>query len=71
MDLKKGDEVLVLDRVNETWWWVELGGVAGYVPANHLSRDRATVDPDEDRWQDDEYFSSYDTLVRRDFEYSG
>lgn len=62
MSVKEGDELIVLDRVNESWWWVELGGVAGYVPANHLSCD-PVVDPEEDRWQDDEYFSSYNTLV--------
>ena len=64
LDLMEGDEVRVLERVNESWWWVQLRGVTGYVPANHLSQALShDSDEEEDRWQDEEYFSSYETLV--------
>lgn len=51
-----------MEKVNDTWWWAEVDGVMGYVPTNHLS-DVSPVEG-EDRWQDNEYFSSYNTLVR-------
>ena len=54
----EGDEVKVLEKVNEEWWWVELGGMVGYVPSSHLSCDFST-----DPWQDDEYFTSYQAPV--------
>ena len=47
----------VLEKVNETWWWVELNDEIGYAPANHLSLEQPDV------WQDDYYFSSYEALV--------
>ena len=53
----------VLEKVNETWWWAEVNDVIGYVPTNHLSD--SCPGEGADRWQDDEYFSSYNTLVRR------
>ena len=51
----------VLEKVNDTWWWVEMNGEVGYAPANHLSPGQLV---EEDTWQNDEYFSSYDALVR-------
>lgn len=51
----------VLDKVNESWWWVEVSDEFGYVPANHLSSEPPVA---EDAWQNDEYFSSYEALVR-------
>ena len=63
LSLSEGDVVDVLEKVNETWWWAEVDGETGYVPTNHLSE----TCPSEgvDRWQDVEYFSSYNTLVSR------
>lgn len=55
--LSHGDEVIVQEKVNDSWWWVELNGELGYVPANHLSPGNLA------EWQNDEYFSSYDALV--------
>lgn len=63
LSLTEGDEVSVVEKVNDTWWWAEVDGVMGYVPTNHLSDVSPTEG--EDRWQDNEYFSSYNTLVRR------
>ena len=51
----------VLEKVNESWWWAEVGDELGYVPANHLSSESPVA---EDMWQNDEYFSSYEALVR-------
>jgi protein arginine N-methyltransferase 2 len=52
--------VIVVEKVNDAWWWGEVDGAMGYVPTNHLS----DSSPAEgvDRWQDNEYFSSYNTL---------
>ena len=61
LSLSEGDEVVVLEKVNGTWWWAELDGVTGYVPTNHLSS--SCPGEGADRWQDHEYFSSYNTLV--------
>lgn len=62
IDLSEGDEVMVLERVSSEWWWVEVGGAFGYVPSNHLS-EKSPLEEVEDQWQDDEYFSSYSSLV--------
>ena len=62
IDLSEGDEVMVLERVSSEWWWVEVGGAFGYVPSNHLS-EKSPSEEVEDQWQDDEYFSSYSSLV--------
>lgn len=62
LSLTEGDEVSVVEKVNDTWWWAEVDSVMGYVPTNHLSDVLPTEG--EDRWQDNEYFSSYNTLVR-------
>ena len=54
--------MLVLERVNDKWWWVELEGRVGYAPANYLN----PIDEQEDKWQNEEYFSSYSSLVRHE-----
>ena len=64
LSLRCGDEVKVLEKVNDTWWWVEVNGEVGYAPVNHLSSEQPI---EEDAWQNDEYFSSYDALVRDNF----
>jgi hypothetical protein len=57
LSLRGGDEVKVLEKVNDTWWWVEVNGEVGYAPANHLSSEQQVA------WENKEYFSSYDALV--------
>jgi len=47
----------VLEQVNSEWWWAELDGSYGYVPGSHL-----TTEP-IDRWENEEYFGSYSSLV--------
>ena len=64
LSLRCGDEVKLLEKVNDTWWWVEVNGEVGYAPANHLSSEQPV---EEDTWQNDEYFSSYDALVSDNF----
>ncbi|MEQ2262698.1 hypothetical protein XENORESO_019531 [Xenotaenia resolanae] len=62
-----GDKLLVHAKPSADWWWAELQGVIGYVPASYLRQDAAEDEDDtslEDPWQDDEYFGSYGTLVR-------
>ncbi|KAM4697862.1 protein arginine N-methyltransferase 2 [Rhinophrynus dorsalis] len=60
LTLKKGDRVLLLSVVTPDWWWVEHGGVCGYVPASHFCE--AYNEEEDDPWQDEEYFGSYKTL---------
>lgn len=71
----RGDRLLVHSKPCEDWWWAELRGDTGYVPASHLlqcrlsSTTRDAFGPGEqeeealeDPWQDEEYFGSYATL---------
>ncbi|KAL5489482.1 hypothetical protein EMCRGX_G018576 [Ephydatia muelleri] len=63
LDLQQGEKVAVLEKVNSTWWWVEVSGRTGYVPANHLTTDNPiSAQETDDIWQDGEYFSSYGSL---------
>lgn len=59
-----GDKLLVHSKPSADWWWAELQGVIGYVPARYLRPGAAEAGDDslEDPWQDDEYFGSYGTL---------
>lgn len=50
------------NKSSADWWWAELQGEIGYVPASYLRLDGA--EEGDDPWQDDEYFGSYGTLVR-------
>ena len=52
---------MVLEKMSSDWWWAEVNELIGYVPVNHLSENNPLEEVD--RWQDDEYFSSYGTLV--------
>lgn len=61
LSFSSGDKLLVLSKSSSDWWWAELQGVKGYVPANYLRPDGAEEDP----WQDEEYFGTYGTLVRK------
>ena len=51
----------ILQKSNESWWWVELNGCQGYVPVNHLTAES----PQQAYWQDEEYFGNYSSLVRQ------
>lgn len=70
LSISSGDRLLVHAKPSPDWWWAELSGVIGYVPANHLRQDAAQEESEgdasteEDPWQDEEYFGSYGTLVR-------
>ena len=56
-------------RPSADWWWAELRGVRGYAPASYLRREEEEEEEEdvsvEDPWQDEEYFGSYGTLVRK------
>ncbi|XP_058510776.1 protein arginine N-methyltransferase 2 isoform X2 [Solea solea] len=61
------DKLLVHAKPSSDWWWAELHGVIGYVPASYLRPVGAAKERDEetcleDPWQDEEYFASYGTL---------
>lgn len=69
LSISGGDRLLVHAKPSPDWWWAELSGVIGYVPANHLRQDAAEEEVEgdaspDDPWQDEEYFGSYGTLVR-------
>lgn len=57
-------------KPSRDWWWAELRGVRGYVPASYLRTGAVAEEEEEedasleDPWQDEEYFGSYGTLVR-------
>ncbi|KAM9804684.1 protein arginine N-methyltransferase 2 [Neosynchiropus ocellatus] len=60
-----GDRLLVHVKADTEWWWAELQGVCGYVPAKYLRQEGEEPEEDalpEDPWQDEEYFDSYGTL---------
>lgn len=52
-------------KPSSDWWWAELSGVIGYIPASHVCPGGATEEDTSmpDPWQDEEYFNSYGTLV--------
>ena len=57
--------LLVHAKPTSVWWWAELHGVIGYVPASLLRQEpNEEEEALEDPWQDEEYFGSYGTLVR-------
>lgn len=67
LSFNAGDKLLVRTKPSPEWWWAELQGVTGYVPASYLRLEAAEEEEDtslDDPWQDEEYFGSYGTLVR-------
>ncbi|XP_029937409.1 protein arginine N-methyltransferase 2 isoform X2 [Myripristis murdjan] len=63
LSFSSGDRLLVHAKTSCEWWWAELHGVFGYVPAGYLHRGADGDDISaEDPWQDEEYFGSYGTL---------
>lgn len=67
LSFSSGDALLVHAKPSSEWWWAELRGVIGYVPASYLCPGGDAEEEDdtstEDPWQDEEYFGSYGTLV--------
>uniref|UniRef100_A0A3P8VNL8 Protein arginine N-methyltransferase 2 n=1 Tax=Cynoglossus semilaevis TaxID=244447 RepID=A0A3P8VNL8_CYNSE len=61
-----GDRLLVHAKPSSDWWWAELSGVIGYIPASHVCPGGATEEDTSmpDPWQDEEYFDSYGTLQK-------
>ncbi|XP_029315074.1 protein arginine N-methyltransferase 2 isoform X2 [Cottoperca gobio] len=68
LSFSSGDTLLVHSKPSSEWWWAELKGDIGYVPASYLRQDAAAAaaeeeeEEDEDPWQDEEYFGSYGKL---------
>lgn len=58
LSITKGQQLKVVQKTSDCWWWAELNGCYGYVPANHLSN----LSPQQRYWQDDEYFGNYSSL---------
>ncbi|XP_061736108.1 protein arginine N-methyltransferase 2-like [Nerophis ophidion] len=61
LSVNRGDRLIVHAKPSSDWWWAELQGVKGYVPASHLHQGDA-AEEEEDPWQDEEYFGNYGTL---------
>ena len=57
LSFQRGENIRVLERVNEDWIWADIGGVLGYVPVNHVENPERFEEME--KWQDDEYFESY------------
>ncbi|XP_028398893.1 protein arginine N-methyltransferase 2-like [Dendronephthya gigantea] len=57
LSFSRGENILVVERVNQDWLWANIEGSLGYVPANHVEHP-ARVEEME-KWQDEEYFESY------------
>lgn len=64
LSFRKGDVLKILDRNSEHWWWAELNGQVGYVPASYFTTDYLQ----QMYWQDEEYFGSYGKLVSAESE---
>lgn len=57
LSFKKHDTLRILQKTNDIWWWAELNGCYGYVPASYF------VDSDgQSSWQNEEYFGNYGNL---------
>ncbi|XP_061431306.1 LOW QUALITY PROTEIN: protein arginine N-methyltransferase 2-like [Lethenteron reissneri] len=63
LSFRRGDRIVVHQQMSNEWWWAELSGCFGYVPARYFTeRDPLQDLGEEDTWQDDEYFNSYSKL---------
>ncbi|XP_077436438.1 protein arginine N-methyltransferase 2 isoform X2 [Vanacampus margaritifer] len=62
LSINKGDRLLIHAKITPEWWWAELRGVFGYVPASYLHQGATEEEEDEDAWQDEEYYFTYGTL---------
>ena len=57
LSFKRGENIRVLEKVNEDWLWANIEGTLGYVPANHVMQ--LAKFEEMEKWQDEEYFESY------------
>ncbi|XP_078701433.1 protein arginine N-methyltransferase 2-like [Branchiostoma floridae x Branchiostoma belcheri] len=61
LSFKRGDQIHVISKNSEEWWWAELNGCYGYIPVNHVSP-KTLEELESELWQDEEYFGSYSSL---------
>ncbi|XP_066263589.1 protein arginine N-methyltransferase 2-like isoform X2 [Branchiostoma lanceolatum] len=61
LSFKRGDQIHVISKNSEEWWWGELNGCYGYLPVNHVSP-KTLEELESELWQDEEYFGSYSSL---------
>ncbi|KAL0486726.1 vacuolar protein-sorting protein HSE1 [Acrasis kona] len=47
LSFKKGDRLKVLHQKSNTWWWGELDGSKGYIPANFLVPTKSQTEPNQ------------------------
>lgn len=39
LDLQVGDKMTLIKKYNDVWYWVEMNGKKGYVPASYVTVD--------------------------------
>ncbi|XP_070570637.1 protein arginine N-methyltransferase 2-like [Ptychodera flava] len=61
LSFARGDEIQVISKPNDDWWWAIINGQHGYIPANH-TKCKSKAEWEAERWQDEEYFESYSNL---------
>ncbi|XP_077997829.1 protein arginine N-methyltransferase 2-like [Glandiceps talaboti] len=54
----KGEEIKVISKPNDDWWWAVINDKKGYIPANHVT-DKSKVEWEAEMWQNEDYFDSY------------
>ena len=64
MNFSEGDELSILSEETPDWWWGEMNGFCGYVPATYVvtETDYAKYHTHRHEWQDEEYFGDYGKL---------
>ena len=70
LTFEEGDRIHILEKSNDVWWWAELEGTVGYIPASYVMdiNDVRTKqnEEEEDKYQSEEYFGGYSALVSID-----
>ena len=64
LTFSEGDELVILSEASNDWWWGELDGLCGYIPASYVvsETDYASHHIENHEWQDEEYFGDYGKL---------
>ena len=64
LTFSEGDELVILSEASKDWWWGELDGLCGYIPASYVvsETDYASHHIENHEWQDEEYFGDYGKL---------